>query len=74
MTIKIKRDFKQLVKQLIDASRDQKAGLFLAQRISFASQRGNAVSLLETLAVGDDAVQFFDACIMLLFLFIIIII
>lgn len=33
--------FKQLVKELIEAFRDQKAGLFLAERISIAIQRDN---------------------------------
>lgn len=33
----------QLAKQLIDASRDQKVGLFLEQRISIAIQRANAI-------------------------------
>lgn len=37
-------------------SRDQKAELFLAQTIN------NAASLLETLPIGDDAEEIFDAC------------
>lgn len=48
--------FKQLAKLLIDASRDEKASLFQAQRIRNASQRGNAARLLWTLPVGDDGI------------------
>ncbi|PZC80794.1 hypothetical protein B5X24_HaOG213781 [Helicoverpa armigera] len=48
-------------KRLVDASRDQKAGYYLGQRISMAIQRGNATSLLGTLPVDSDGDEFFDA-------------
>lgn len=50
---------KQQAKQLIDASRDHKAGLFLVQRISIAIQCGNAVSLLGTLPASNNAEECF---------------
>ncbi|XP_047985709.1 uncharacterized protein LOC125225875 [Leguminivora glycinivorella] len=46
--------FTELAKRLIDASGDQKAGAYLAQRIGIAVQRGNAASLLGTLPAGSD--------------------
>lgn len=48
-----------IFKELIDNSRGQKFGLFLAQRISFAIQLGNAARLSGTLPVGDDAADLF---------------
>ena len=53
--------FKDLSRRLVDASRDQKAGYYLGQRISMAIQRGNAASLLGTLPVDSDGDEFFDA-------------
>ena len=44
--------FKSLSKRLVDATRDQNAGVYLAQRISIAIQRGNAASMLGTLPIG----------------------
>ena len=40
--------FRDIAKRLVDSSRDQRAGLFLGQRISIAIQRGNAASFLGT--------------------------
>jgi hypothetical protein len=51
--------FKMISKRLVDASGDQKAGAYLAQRISIAIQRGNAASLLGTLPPGADLGQVF---------------
>lgn len=45
----------------INALRDQKAGLFLAQRIDFAIQPGNAANLLGIMPVDSDAKEFFGA-------------
>ncbi|XP_061706829.1 uncharacterized protein LOC133517513 [Cydia pomonella] len=39
---------------LIDATGNQKAGQYFAQRIRIAIQRGNAASLLGTLPIGSD--------------------
>ena len=52
--------YKEIAKRLVDASRDQRAGFFLAQRIGIAIQRGNAASLLGTLPVDIDGEEFFD--------------
>lgn len=54
--------FKQLTKQLNDASWAQKAVIFLAQRISTAIQLGDTANLLGTLLAGDDEEEFFDSC------------
>jgi hypothetical protein len=51
--------FRGLCKRLVEASHDQKAGFYLAQRISIAIQRGNAASLLGTLPPGSDLGQIF---------------
>ncbi|XP_047998319.1 uncharacterized protein LOC125235776 [Leguminivora glycinivorella] len=51
--------YKELSKRLIDASGDQRAGQYLAQRISIAIQRGNAASLLGTLPNEQDLGQIF---------------
>lgn len=40
--------FKDLAKRLVEASGDQNAGFYLAQKISIAIQRGNAASVLGT--------------------------
>lgn len=61
--------FKQLGKQLIDAYRDQKTGLFLAQGISIATLNGNAAGPLGTLLVDYDAEEFFDTRMHTLLLF-----
>ena len=53
--------YREITKRLIDASRDQKAGLFLGQRISIAIQRGNAASLLDTLPLDTDSEEYYDA-------------
>ena len=53
--------FKDIAKRLVDASRDQRAGLFLGQRISIAIQRGNAASVLGTFPIDSDVDEFFDA-------------
>ena len=53
--------YREISKRLIDASRDQKAGLFLGQRISIAIQRGNAASLLGTLPLDTDSEEYYDA-------------
>ena len=55
------RIFRDIAKRLVDSSRDQRAGLFLGQRISIAIQRGNAASLLGTFPADSDADEFFDA-------------
>lgn len=47
------------IKHLIDASRDQKAGLY-AVRVSFAIHRGNTISLLGTLSSDVDAKEFYN--------------
>lgn len=47
------RVFKSLSERLVDATRDQNAGTYLAQRISIAIQRGNAASMLGTLPTGS---------------------
>jgi hypothetical protein len=52
--------FKEIAKRLVDASRDQRAGSFLAQRISIAIQRGNAASLLGTLPMPIGEEEFYD--------------
>ncbi|XP_061717664.1 uncharacterized protein LOC133525431 [Cydia pomonella] len=54
-----RRLYKELAKRLIEASGDQRAGLYFAQRISIAIQRGNAASLLGTLPSGLDLGQIF---------------
>ena len=54
--------FRDIAKRLVDSSRDQRAGLFLGQRIGIAIQRGNAASLLGTFKNQSfDADEFFDA-------------
>ena len=53
--------YKDIAKRLVDASRDQRAGLFFGQRISIAIQRGNAASLLGTFPEDSDAEEYFDA-------------
>lgn len=45
--------YKDLAKRLVEASRDQNAGIYLAQRLSIAIQRGNAASVLGTLPSGS---------------------
>lgn len=52
-----KRVFKILSGRLIEATRDPRAGEYLAQRISIAIQRGNAASVLGTLPIGTDLEQ-----------------
>ncbi|CAD0204168.1 unnamed protein product [Chrysodeixis includens] len=52
-------------KRLVDSTRDQRAGLYFAQRIGIAIQRGNAASPLGTFSAfpainGDDDI-FFNA-------------
>lgn len=54
--------FKQLAKQLMDASRDQKYSLFIEKSIRIAIQLGNDTSLSGTLSLGDYAEVFYDAC------------
>ncbi|XP_063360529.1 uncharacterized protein LOC134661400 [Cydia amplana] len=49
-----RRLFKDLASRLVDASGDQRAGQYFAQRISIAIQRGNAASLLGTLPAGGE--------------------
>ncbi|XP_061706793.1 uncharacterized protein LOC133517477 [Cydia pomonella] len=49
-----RRLYKYLGSRLIDATGDQRAGQYFAQRISIAIQRGNAASLLGTLTIGSD--------------------
>ena len=46
--------FKDLRQRLVDATRDRDAGLFLAQRISIAIQRGNAAWILDTMPRPSD--------------------
>ena len=50
--------FRDIAKRLVDSSRDQRAGLFLGQRISIAIQYA---SLLGTCPIDSDADEFFDA-------------
>lgn len=49
-----RRVYKDLASRLIDATGDQRAGQYFAQRVSIAIQRGNAASLLGTLPIGTD--------------------
>lgn len=51
--------FKEVSRRLVEASRDRRAGTYLAQRISIAIQRGNAASLLGTLPRDTDLGQIF---------------
>lgn len=51
--------FKELAKRLVDATGDQKAGAYLAQRISIAVQRGNAAGLLGTLPPSSELESIF---------------
>lgn len=53
------RVFKEISHRLVDLTRDQRAGSYLAQRISVAIQRGNAASLLGTLPYDGDLGQIF---------------
>jgi hypothetical protein len=46
--------YKELTERLIEASGDQRAGSYFGQRISLAIQRGNAASLLGTIANDGD--------------------
>ncbi|RVE44793.1 hypothetical protein evm_010545 [Chilo suppressalis] len=46
--------FREISKRLTEVTGDQKAGSYLAQRISLAIQRGNAASLLGTIPDGGD--------------------
>lgn len=46
--------YKELAKRVVEASGDQRAGGYLAQRIGIAIQRGNAASLMGTLPHGTD--------------------
>jgi len=55
----LKKD-KEIARRLIDASHDQRAGFYFAQRISIAIQLGNAASLLGTLPVVHDAERYYD--------------
>ena len=48
------RLYRELAKRLTECSGDQRAGVFLGQRISLAIQRGNTASLLGTLPLGSD--------------------
>lgn len=54
-----RRLFKDLSARLIEASGDQRAGHYFAQRISIAIQRGNTASLLGTLPIDGDLGQIF---------------
>lgn len=51
--------FKECSRRLVELTRDQRAGSYLAQRISIAIQRGNAASLLGTLPCDGDLGQIF---------------
>ncbi|KAI8436355.1 hypothetical protein MSG28_004389 [Choristoneura fumiferana] len=44
--------FSQLAKRLVHATGDKRAGSFLAQRLGFVIQRGNAASILGTMPQG----------------------
>lgn len=55
--------FKQLEKQLIDASPNQKARLFLAHRISIEIHSTWQCCQPFRHATSDDADEFIDACI-----------
>ncbi|KAJ8727191.1 hypothetical protein PYW08_015588 [Mythimna loreyi] len=55
------RVVRDISKQLVDSSRDQRAGLYFCQRISIAIQRGNAASVLGTFPIDIDVDEFFDA-------------
>jgi hypothetical protein len=54
-----RRLYKDLATRLIEASGDQRAGHYFAQRISIAIQRGNTASLLGSLPVDGDLCHFF---------------
>ncbi|XP_075975622.1 uncharacterized protein LOC142976226 [Anticarsia gemmatalis] len=56
-----KKIFFDISRRIISTTRDQRAGLYLGQRISIAIQRGNAASLLGTLPGDGDAEIFYDA-------------
>lgn len=49
--------FKDVSKRLVDATCDQNAGIYFAQRISIAIQRGNAASILGTLPNGSGTLD-----------------
>ena len=54
--------YKEVERRLVDASRDQRTGLFFGQRISIAIQRGHADSLLGTFPIESDAEDFLTHC------------
>jgi hypothetical protein len=54
-----RRLYKDLSARLVDTTGEQRAGLYFAQRISIAIQRGNAASLLGTLPADGDLGQIF---------------
>ena len=54
-----RRLINKISSRLIEASGDQRAGHYFAQRISIAIQRGNAASLLGTLPSDGDLNQIF---------------
>ncbi|XP_063547387.1 uncharacterized protein LOC134754868 [Cydia strobilella] len=54
-----RRLYKDLATRLIEASGDQRAGHYFAQRVSIAIQRGNTASLLGTLPIDGDLGQIF---------------
>ena len=51
--------FKELVKRLVDTSRDSRAGFYIGQRLSVAIQGGNAASFLDTLPVDRVWEEFY---------------
>ena len=51
--------YRELSERLVEVSHDRNAGVYLAQRISLAIQRGNAASMLGTLPTGGDLAQIF---------------
>lgn len=51
--------FREISKRLVEATRDPRAGGYLAQRISLAIQRGNAASILGTLPPGEELGEVF---------------
>ena len=53
--------YKEVARRLVDASRDQRAGLFFGQRISITIQRGIAASLQGTFTIDSDGDDFFNA-------------
>ena len=53
--------FKEISKRLVHAFHDPIAGFYLGQRLSFAIQHGNAVSVMGTLSADSVEKEFLIA-------------